>query len=458
MFCHLAGGSAIGLDFGNAGDFTELLKKRIDGDQFYADGMEVSVNTGAIKKFAYMPTADHRYLFEVGVNLQDNSLFQNFNFLDVSQSIINRYSVVKDITVYSHDGYALGKQGEDGKALRVGNQQLPVLQEAYETQRVAEQELAEGGEHVTYRFVPYKADESSQDLSRSRVIEIVYDNNELDRLLSRNDQAFWLKLLIAAAAALAVSFFIGRMLTRPIAQMGRLIDTAEQYNGDAAYFNTLLTEFSASFEQLYASISSTASATEQLTDSIGKSTRQVEVISAQSRAIVEKQSGNCLRLQPKRKLGRDVAGDRQQVSPVAPLLKAKNKHGPRRGHACFLSLGPSPAQSPAAARYLIRLALFEHDRQTVLRASVFCAFFRQEKDERRIGFCFLGGDGKFKVAPLRRPLGGCGRTGCEYVMAILYRIVDNAFGYFGLPFHPVGVILYFFYRYSFENFIFVGFG
>ncbi|MGG4454506.1 methyl-accepting chemotaxis protein [Brevibacillus porteri] len=220
----------IGLDFSNAGAFTELLKKRIDGNEFSADGMEVSVNTGQIKKFAYIPTFDQKYLFEVSVNLQDSALFQTFNFLAVSQAMTEKYNMVKDILVFSHDGYALGRTGSDGKALRVIDNHLPIFTEAYQSQEIREFHEKTEEKDLTYRLVPYKLGKDPNDLSRSRVIKIVYDNTELNQKLADNLESVVWKLVCSVAGALLLSFLMSRWITRPIDQMREIITQTAQFD------------------------------------------------------------------------------------------------------------------------------------------------------------------------------------------------------------------------------------
>ncbi|GIP31488.1 methyl-accepting chemotaxis protein [Paenibacillus sp. J2TS4] len=221
--------SDIGLSFANAKEFAALLHKRMEGGEFTADGMDVSVNTGAIKKFAYLPTHDHQYLLEVGVNLEESHLFKTFNFLDASERIIENYNVVNDITLFTATGYALGKQGEDGKAFKIDDELLPSFQEAFETQQVQEVELSRDGSLLTYHYVPYKLDDRDGDLSRSRIIEIVYHNEELAQIIAEQKRVFWFKLAISALGALLISWLIGRLLTKPIVRMGHLIDRTAQF-------------------------------------------------------------------------------------------------------------------------------------------------------------------------------------------------------------------------------------
>ncbi|MEJ8547304.1 methyl-accepting chemotaxis protein [Brevibacillus borstelensis] len=227
---HSSNTGDIGLDFGNAGAFTEVLKARIAGKDFIADGMEVSVNTGSINKFAYMPTPDHKHLLELGMNLQGTPLFQKFNFLDVSNKLMERYASIDDITVFSHDGYALGKTDEAGKSLRVSPELQSVFNESYQTQTVKEATLGREGKSVTYRFVPYKLDEMSSDLSRSRMIQIVYNHDEVDQAVAANRSKFMLQLLVIVIGSMLIAWFVGQIISRPVRMMSGLIEKTAAFD------------------------------------------------------------------------------------------------------------------------------------------------------------------------------------------------------------------------------------
>ncbi|WP_270169561.1 methyl-accepting chemotaxis protein [Paenibacillus sp. SYP-B4298] len=220
----------IGLDFSDAGSFTALLKERLDGKSFTADGMEVSVNTGEIRKYAYLPTPDNQYLLEVGISLQDSSLFNTFNFLDVSKDILQKYDLVRDITVYTHDGYALGKQGADGKASQPAEQMRALFDESFKNQEIREKTVMVDGKELLYRYAPYRLDEQSNDLSRSRVIEIVYDNTMLHALLASKLNESVIKVLVAVVLAVLVAILISRLLTRPLERMKQLVERTAQFD------------------------------------------------------------------------------------------------------------------------------------------------------------------------------------------------------------------------------------
>jgi two-component system sensor histidine kinase BarA len=57
----------IGLDFSEYPDFFTTITALREGDDFAADRIVKEITTGEERKYAYMPTPDHRYLLELGL-------------------------------------------------------------------------------------------------------------------------------------------------------------------------------------------------------------------------------------------------------------------------------------------------------------------------------------------------------------------------------------------------------
>ncbi|MEV5026816.1 GGDEF domain-containing protein [Paenibacillus sp. LPE1-1-1.1] len=208
----------IGLSFKDESSFSKLLKERLQGDQFVADGLDQETNTGKIRKYSYVPTPDHKYLIELGVYLESNPIFQSFNFLDISSSLIQKYSYINDITVFTTTGKSIGKMGEDGRSLVVSSENMPAFSKAFNETKVQEISGVRDGYPVTYRYVPYSIeyDDEATRFTDQRIIEIVYNEQELQNQLNQNKQVFLLQLLATIAIALIISYIITRLVARPM--------------------------------------------------------------------------------------------------------------------------------------------------------------------------------------------------------------------------------------------------
>lgn len=210
----------IGLRFEDEGEgsFSRLLQERLQGEQFVADGIDQETNTGKIRKYSYIPTPDHKYLIELGLYMESNPIFQSFNFLVISSSLIQKYSYINDITIFTTTGKSIGKMGEDGRSLVVSNENMPAFSKAFRESNVQEVSGEREGYQVTYRYVPYSIeyDDAATRFTDKRIIEIVYNEQELQNKLNQNKQVFLLQLLATIAIALIISYIITRLVARPV--------------------------------------------------------------------------------------------------------------------------------------------------------------------------------------------------------------------------------------------------
>lgn len=212
----------VGLNFrekdGTLGPFAQILRDRLNGNQFVADGLDQETNTGKLKKYSYVPTHDHKYLIELGLYLENNPIFKSFNFLEISNKLKEKYSNINDITVFTTSGKAIGKSGEDGKSLLVSDENRPFFNKAVNEKTVQEVKRTVNGDPITYRYIPYSV-QFETDVAKHtnhRIIEIVYNEKDLQNKLKQNNQIFLLQLLATIACALIISYIITRLVARPM--------------------------------------------------------------------------------------------------------------------------------------------------------------------------------------------------------------------------------------------------
>ncbi|WP_424766943.1 diguanylate cyclase domain-containing protein [Paenibacillus sp. sgz302251] len=212
----------IGMSFreedGSMNTFTQLLADRLNGTEFAADDLDQDTNTGKIRKYSYVPTHDHKYLIKLGLYQENSPIFKNFNFLEISSSLIHKYSYINDITVFTTSGRSIGKTGKDSKSLLVSEENKPYLNKAYIDSTVQQVQRTLHGNLVTYRYVPYRThfDDDMVKFTDQRIIEIIYNEQELLDKLKQNNQIFLLQLLATIVIALIISYIITRLVARPM--------------------------------------------------------------------------------------------------------------------------------------------------------------------------------------------------------------------------------------------------
>ena len=197
--------------------FSALLDERRENGEFYTDGIDVSTTTGAIRKFGYLGTPDQKYLFELGVDLNDVPVFQAFNFVKTANSLVEKYNDLVEVKTINAGGIFL----DDSQDTRiVVSDQSELFQEHYKKAKQTMQPTEyktylENGYVETVRFLPYEAETVRGD-STNRIVYVKYGNRSELTALAKNTKQFWLLLVIAMMTSLILLLVIIRLLTKTI--------------------------------------------------------------------------------------------------------------------------------------------------------------------------------------------------------------------------------------------------
>jgi PAS domain S-box-containing protein len=212
----------LGLDFsGYAPYFAEYLQKIRLSEGFFPDRVVSEQSSGSFKKFAYMPTPDHRYILELGLTLHEPTI-GNFRYLDqdlisrVEQS--NRY--IYDVHVYDT---TLREKINDVSVEIPDPAKKALLEGVLANRSTLEVPGPEEGMTTRYLFVDLNDPRYGSDVSR--IIELTYtDAPTKDALAS--SISFYLSLgAIALFLCALLAIGVIRSLTRPIGRMVQDVDT-----------------------------------------------------------------------------------------------------------------------------------------------------------------------------------------------------------------------------------------
>lgn len=204
----------IGLDFNAC---CSKLAKVLDdirySGAFHHDGIDMEQQTGYLKKYSYAPTRDRKYLIQLGYELQEDGIFVNYSFFDVIDDLLAQYTMINEMNILNIGGYALGSPvTESGKL-------SPERRSAFE-RALAEMRTTEiGGEWngipVTYRYVHYTSP-FDQGTTQSKIVEIVYNDHELQQALRQIKRSFIYRLLVVHVVAILLSIGLSKWLSRPM--------------------------------------------------------------------------------------------------------------------------------------------------------------------------------------------------------------------------------------------------
>jgi PAS domain S-box-containing protein len=193
--------------------FYEYLMKIKDSDGFYPDRVVQEKATGQLKKFAYMPTPDHKYILELGLTAnafqsERNSLL----YTEMVQKVRNQSPYIRDIRIFTTAKRLVGNKSF------VPDPELSDLLDEILSKRSGP-EFRDPGSGITrkYLYIDLRDERYASDMSL--ILEIVYD----DILIARSQQqliAFHLFIAIGSLLlGIIAAFAISRHVTRPIAQI-----------------------------------------------------------------------------------------------------------------------------------------------------------------------------------------------------------------------------------------------
>jgi signal transduction histidine kinase len=208
----------LGLDFRTIPDFYDRLTEIRLGDAFVADRVVAEISTGKLRKYAYMPSPDHRYVFELGLAepgfREDRTALR---YGDAVRELVNLDPAIREIRIFDCLGTLIS-----GEARPDDDRRLEMVRQAYREKTTLEVENATAGKLVRYIFVDMGDGSYPSDMSL--VIELTYSTKVAEAKLAGMLGQHMNVLLIAILCIGSLSFLAARSLTRPIRTLVEDVD------------------------------------------------------------------------------------------------------------------------------------------------------------------------------------------------------------------------------------------
>lgn len=216
----------LGMDFKTIPSFYQYLT-RIQGQEgFFPDRIVREIGSaGKFRKYAYMPTPDHRYILELG--LQGENLIMITPSAD-EQSTIAQITAVNPYIENFRVFNAVGRKTDDNTVPE--EPALTFVNEAIRTRSTIEVPDPENARITRYLFVDLHNEHYGSDTSR--IVEITYSTRMIDQALTR---LLLFHLIVAVFAILLgciLALFISRWVTRPIQEIVSDADSIAHGNLD----------------------------------------------------------------------------------------------------------------------------------------------------------------------------------------------------------------------------------
>jgi HAMP domain-containing protein/signal transduction histidine kinase len=209
----------LGTDFRTIPYFFDYLTKIRNLSGFFPDRVVHELKgSGKFRKYAYMPTPDHRFILELGLAGQYfDQVSQDLDDRGTIEQIVSVNPYVENFRIFN----SMGRSLEDNRL-----PEEPV--QAYLSAVIANRSTLEVADpaharDTRYIFVDMKNAKYGSD--PSRIVEIVYNTGRITDSLNR---LILFHLLVAACAIILgclVAILISRRITRPIQE---IVDDADQ--------------------------------------------------------------------------------------------------------------------------------------------------------------------------------------------------------------------------------------
>jgi two-component system sensor histidine kinase BarA len=255
----------LGLDFRQLPDFYERITEIRLGDSLVADRAVPSLASGELRKYAYMPSPDHRYLFELG--LEGTEFRQERTALKyrvAARELVDENPDVLDIRIF-------GSQGEMivGEAHPDDDRRLELVRRAYHERTTLEVENTTAGEQIRYLFVDMTDLDYVSDMSL--VVELTYTTRRAEAELAGIFDRHVGVLLIAVLCIGSLSVLGAHRLTRPIRLLVEDVDAIAR--GDLE--RPIRVSGDEEFVQLAESVSTMAGSLKQTIQKIRESEEEI---------------------------------------------------------------------------------------------------------------------------------------------------------------------------------------
>ncbi len=210
--------SDLGLDFREIPYFYDRITEIRLNDAFSADRVVSGISSGELQKYAYMPSPDHRYLFELGLA---ESEFQQYRtalkYRDMVRELVDLNPDVLEIRIFDCLGTRIV-----GEAHPDDDRRLAIVRQAYRERTTLDVENATAGGLTRYLFIDMTDSNYASDMSL--VVELTYNMKAAEAKLAGMLGWHASVLLIAIFCIGCLSALATHHLTRPIRTLVEDVD------------------------------------------------------------------------------------------------------------------------------------------------------------------------------------------------------------------------------------------
>jgi PAS domain S-box-containing protein len=276
-----------GLDFTQWSYTYDYFRSIINTDGFYPDRVVKEVATGNIRKYAYMPTPDHKYILELGLSEERiGNRGSSLEYQEPLHAIAFHNPHVISVRAFDTVGRIIGNGDSAEKEIQ------PILMQVLEERKTQEVVDTENNTVTRYLFVDLTDETYASDTSW--IIELVYDQSDIEDALSSLVFFHSTVALIAIVFGVGIAMVVSKHLTKPLKQIVNDIDTISKGDLD----HTLSHNYALEFMKIEESINSLVDKLKRMIEQLKQREMDLKHSEENYRTVVENQTELIARFLP----------------------------------------------------------------------------------------------------------------------------------------------------------------
>ncbi|WP_373482639.1 diguanylate cyclase [Acetobacterium sp.] len=218
--------TALGIDFKTVPDFFKTLTALRLGSVPEISHVTTDLNTGELRKWGYIPTADHRYVLEAGISPGALSQYvTQLNYTDMEKNARDNNPFIAEIKVYDKQHMILGRDATETDEARIAIID-GVINSGVDHSIIGDDELLDQ-EYIYVNTFPGGMNDSQ------KVIAITYNYDTIIRQINGTRISTMLVFLVYTVFSLLLIYFlVTRTLTKPLIRLTSRIKAVSGNNLD----------------------------------------------------------------------------------------------------------------------------------------------------------------------------------------------------------------------------------
>ncbi len=208
----------LGLNFSDFPDFIQYLDEIRASGSFTSSRVSLSINSGDLTKYCYIPSFDGNYIFETGTKLESNNTYAtNVTFEDFEHQLLEENSFVSSILLYDYQGVTYKKDG-NGDNIKISSSKEQYFNQALNTMETVVVEGTYENVKAYYEYIPYEII-GARGANERNVIEVIYNNQAALEKLKRTEIIIAAVVFLCAVIIAFIGYYIASKLVKPVEEL-----------------------------------------------------------------------------------------------------------------------------------------------------------------------------------------------------------------------------------------------